>query len=606
MMRRRVVLPVILVLLVSFGVVVPVAATSGDLEIGVDTTLSEDHHGRISITADNVTLDCDGHSVTGSGSGTGIDVGGRTGVTVKNCDVSGFRFGIAGGSTSSSTIEANHVHDNASPGEYSVGIGLWESSNNSISKNEVTGNGDVGITLSEDSDSNTVTGNTLTGNLRGGIGLWYSDHNLVIRNEVRANGDHGIAVGRSDSNRIEFNESIGNARAGIRLNEGANANVVIDNIAYENLEGISVMYDPSNLTSGNTFTRNDVYGNDEYGFWDCTHGTGGTGDAGTHNSYTENLCLGNGLVQSEPAGLCSSGHELIAVDSTTGEIAPLGQSVPAGSTVPTIEKIGLSTFTRVGIDVVWGGYLGGPSGADLLVYDRDNGWFQFRTVSTDGYTSPFWEASGTRGWSHVVPGDYNGDGIADLLFYRASDGLMRFYTITADGTFRAMTPVMYGNRGWTQMIPGDFDANGTDDLMWYRATDGLMRFYTVTPTGRFTPMTPVMYGNRNWDRIPSGDFDADGRDDLMYYRSTDGLYRFYTISATGRFTPISDVGYTTSGWEQVLAGQFNTDPGADLVFYKAGTIQAFGYSMTALIPITDQADIGDSQVLTVLDWGPIN
>ncbi len=97
--------------------------------------------------------------------------------------------------------------------------------------------------------------------------------------------------------------------------------------------------------------------------------------------------------------------------------------------------------------MVWGGYLGGSYGADILLYDRDTGWFEFRAVGADGITYPFWEASGTRGRSHVVPGDYNGDGIADLLFYRASDGLMRFYTITADGTFPAMTPVMYGNRG---------------------------------------------------------------------------------------------------------------------------------------------------------------
>jgi hypothetical protein len=294
--------------------------------------------------------------------------------------------------------------------------------------------------------------------------------------------------------------------------------------------------------------------------------------------------------------------ELISVDSITGEIAPLQVGVATGGSGLIVGRAGDSSYTNPGIDVVWGGYLGGSSGADILLYDRDTGWFEFRTVDGSGLTSPFWEALGTRGWSHVVPGDYNGDDIADLLFYRASDGLMRFYTITAGGTFRAMTPVMYGNRGWTQMIPGDFDANGTDDLMWYRASDGLMRFYTVTSTGRFTPMTPVMYGNRNWDRIPSGDFDADGRDDLMYYRSTDGLYRFYTISAIGRFTAISAVGYTDTGWNQILAGQFDTGSGADLVFYKSGAIRALGYSTTKLVPITDEASAPAGQILTVLNW----
>jgi hypothetical protein len=296
--------------------------------------------------------------------------------------------------------------------------------------------------------------------------------------------------------------------------------------------------------------------------------------------------------------------ELILVDSTTGEISPYELNTPSGSVMPEISPNGNSTFTRIGIDVVWGGYLGGSYGSDLLLYDRDSGWFGFLAVGANGLTYPFFDAFGTRGWSHVVPGDYNGDGIADLLFYRAPDGLMRFYTITADGRFTPMTPVMYGNRGWTQMIPGDFDANGTDDLMWYRATDGLMRFYTVSPTGRFSPMTPVMYGNRNWSEIPSGDFDADGRDDLMYYRSTDGLYRFYTISPSGAFSPISEVGHTATGWRQILAGQFDTGSGADLVFYQPGAIQALRYSANSLVPISDTVPAPASQILTVLNWSP--
>ena len=295
--------------------------------------------------------------------------------------------------------------------------------------------------------------------------------------------------------------------------------------------------------------------------------------------------------------------ELVSVDTATGEIIPLGKYVPAGMLTPIIGQIGDSTFTQPGIDVLWGGYLGGSYGADILLYDRDTGLFEFRAVGADGLTYPFYEATGTRGWSHVVPGDYDGNGITDLLFYRASDGLMRFYTIEPDGTFRAMTPAMFGTRGWTHMVPGDFDGNGTDDLLWYRARDGLMRFYTVENASQFKPMTPVMYGTRNWDLIPSGDFDGNGSDDLMYYRTPDGLYRFYTLTGAGSFTPISDIGYTP-GWTQIMAGQFDLTPGADLVFYQPGSIQALGYSTTALIPITDPASAPDNHILTVLNWSP--
>jgi hypothetical protein len=184
---------------------------------------------------------------------------------------------------------------------------------------------------------------------------------------------------------------------------------------------------------------------------------------------------------------------------------------------------------------------------------------------------------------------------------------MRFYTIEADGTFRAMTPAMFGTRGWTQMVPGDYDDNGTDDLMWYRARDGIMRFYTVD-AARFIPMTDVAYGTRNWGQIPSGDFDGDGRDDLMYYRPSDGLYRFYTLTRAGRFIPISTANHTEPDWSQILSGQFDGYLGDDLVFYTQmrGTITAKGFDPEHLYFITHEAYVFANEIVAVLDWNPFN
>ncbi len=63
---------------------IPAHATTGTLTINADTTLTEDHYGSIIIGTDDITLDCGGHSVTGPGSGNGILLIRRTGVTVKN------------------------------------------------------------------------------------------------------------------------------------------------------------------------------------------------------------------------------------------------------------------------------------------------------------------------------------------------------------------------------------------------------------------------------------------------------------------------------------------------------------------------------------------
>src|SRR5947208_2387617 len=62
--------------------------------ITANTTLTADHQGPVVIGADGITLDCAGHTVSGSGSGIGIVLTGRTGVIVQNCDVTGFYLGI--------------------------------------------------------------------------------------------------------------------------------------------------------------------------------------------------------------------------------------------------------------------------------------------------------------------------------------------------------------------------------------------------------------------------------------------------------------------------------------------------------------------------------
>ena len=72
---------------------VPTAeATADPWTILVTTTLTEEHFGEIIIGADNITLDGGGNFITGTGagSGTGILVSGRTGVTIQNCKVRDF------------------------------------------------------------------------------------------------------------------------------------------------------------------------------------------------------------------------------------------------------------------------------------------------------------------------------------------------------------------------------------------------------------------------------------------------------------------------------------------------------------------------------------
>lgn len=87
------------------------------------------------IGSDNITLNCDGRSINGSGNGSGILVENREAVFIKNCLVSGFESGIS----------------------------LINSYSNNIKGNALTANGQFGIYL-DDSQYNTIWDNEFTDN----------------------------------------------------------------------------------------------------------------------------------------------------------------------------------------------------------------------------------------------------------------------------------------------------------------------------------------------------------------------------------------------------------------------------------------------------------
>ena len=84
-------------------------------------TLLVDLTENVVITGDGVTLDGAGHSITGAGGGTGIDVQKAVGVRVTACTVRGWSngirvFGTSTGSATDALIDANLIEDNVAQG----------------------------------------------------------------------------------------------------------------------------------------------------------------------------------------------------------------------------------------------------------------------------------------------------------------------------------------------------------------------------------------------------------------------------------------------------------------------------------------------------------
>jgi len=183
----------------------------GTIKVGLDTTLSSDHHGNIVVT-DGVTLDCSGFAVIGLGSGWGIDVDGVDDVTIRNCDVSGFNAGIRfvgvnGGLLVDSTSTANNFS----------GITVEDSSGVIVKSTAAYDNGFSGFYIQWSSD-NEFRNNTSTGNGLDGFFVSNSDDNLFTNNKAKANDRHGMNLIGSSGNTMEKNKASMNG--GFDLIEG--------------------------------------------------------------------------------------------------------------------------------------------------------------------------------------------------------------------------------------------------------------------------------------------------------------------------------------------------------------------------------------------------
>jgi len=149
------------------------------LEVWGDYTLDRDitfrENGFI-IKMNGVTLDLNGHTITGSGRGYGVLMRAVSGVTVKNGVIAGFEFGIHVSLSLNNAVTGNTLVNN------SVGVWLWVSRNISIYGNRI-GNTISGIAIHYLHDSN-ITENSIS-NVTSGILLANCNGNYISKNTVR-------------------------------------------------------------------------------------------------------------------------------------------------------------------------------------------------------------------------------------------------------------------------------------------------------------------------------------------------------------------------------------------------------------------------------------
>lgn len=225
---------------------------SGSYRLSSNLTVPADTNG-IVIQADNVTLDLNGFSITGNGSGEGITDNGTAhkGISVRNGTVVNFHFGINLRSSNQSDVEQiralNNDHAGILVGDSSIvsgnvasgngasvgnGVGINTGAFTTISRNNTSNNHGDGIGASSD---DTIVENTSSGNTANGIDV--TPGCTISGNTTDANGGIGIVATNGDgpnNSTISGNTAYLNGTAGIFVNCPAN---LVGNTALGNASG---------------------------------------------------------------------------------------------------------------------------------------------------------------------------------------------------------------------------------------------------------------------------------------------------------------------------------------------------------------------------------
>ena len=205
--------------------------------------------------ADNITIDLGGYTISGTGSGAGVRVAQRDGVTVTRGTIEGFHTGVVLDESTDSTVSKLVLRDNLR------GVNLAGSDGNLVEKNTILDSGLDAIRLGLSAD-NLVSKNTLSGNVFG-IGVAdFSTGNLVEKNVIRDTVGFGVAVfSDSDSNRIEKNDVQRTLQGdGINVSFDSDLTLIFKNVANLNSDDGIDTDNPQTTITGNIANNNGDLG----------------------------------------------------------------------------------------------------------------------------------------------------------------------------------------------------------------------------------------------------------------------------------------------------------------------------------------------------------
>ncbi len=183
----------------------------------------------MNISAQNITLDCNGYNIYSIQNYTGV-FSNQLNTTVKNCNITmgDMRNSTARGIYFIGSNYSNILNNNATSGR---GIVFLNSSNNTLTNNRGTSNSSWGIFI-DSSSNNTLINNTGTSSSGSGIAVSESSKNILTNNTGISTLGDGIRIASSNNSILTNNTGTSDSGAGIifaLITSSSSNNIFINN-----------------------------------------------------------------------------------------------------------------------------------------------------------------------------------------------------------------------------------------------------------------------------------------------------------------------------------------------------------------------------------------
>jgi len=507
----------------------------------VTYTFTDNNYGEIVVERDDVILDGAGYTLQGSSDWSkGVDLTGRTNVTIENIEITSFYYGIYL-SSSSNSVYGNTITNN------NVGIELTSSSGNIVSENNITANNIIGVQLRYSSNNNTVSGNNFVDD---GLVIYDSFGNVVVDNLVNgkplvylegvsdvvvvedagqvilvncnlihvenltiSNTDYGVQLWNTHNTTITRNTMMNN-RYGFDLSVSSNNTVSGNNITANNYYGVYLRHSSDNTVSGNNI------GNNRYGVHisDSINNTVSGNNignnrygillSGSSNSVSGNNITNNGITRQGCGILLSGSSNSVSGNNITNNYNGINLHISSnnsvsGNNITANTNYGINSYDSFNNKVFHNNFINNTNQLysinSVNVWDNGypsggNAWSDYKSL--DLFSGPFQNETGSDeiGDTPYVIDDNNQDNyplIKPHLWSSHDIGIMSVTVskmVVGQG-YDAYINVTVGNYGRnTEHSNATADANATI----------MGAFENITISSRSSATLTIEWNTTNW------------------------------------------------------------------------------------------------------------